>query len=432
MKILIRGGRVLDPETKLDAKRDLLIDGGKIVRIEKRITVPRKERIVIVEAKDLCVSPGLIDVHCHLREPGYEWKETIRTGTLAAVRGGFTTLLCMANTDPVNDNRSVTEYIMRKAREEGFCRVFPCGSVTKGLKGEELSEIGDMVGAGILAVSDDGKPVKNSGILRRALEYIKIFSIPLISHCEDLDLSAGYINEGQASLLTGLPGNPPISEELIVFRDIRIAKYVNSRIHITHVSTAGSVSLIREEKKGFDKLTCDTCPHYFTLTDDSVLSFDTNFKVNPPLRSKNDVEAIKEGLKDGTIDIISTDHAPHETTSKDVEFSLASPGISGLETAFSLSLALFHEGTLSLLDLLRKMTLNPAKLLNLPLGRLGEGRTADIIVFDPYKRWVVRKEEFASKGKNTPFDGYELCGKNLLTIVDGKIVFRDEGIEIKG
>lgn len=431
MRILIRGGRVLDPETDFDAKRDLLIEGGRIIRIDRRISIPKREKVTVVDATDLCVCPGLIDVHCHLREPGYEWKETIRSGTQAAIKGGFTSLLCMANTDPVNDNRSVTEYIVRKAKEEGLCRVFPCGSVTKGLKGEELSEIGDMVGAGILAISDDGKPIRNSGILRRALEYIKIFSIPLISHCEDPDLSHGYVNEGYASLYTGLDGIPAISEELMVFRDIRIAQYVDSRIHITHISTEGSVKIIREAKKVFDKVTCDTCPHYFTLTEEALISFDTNFKVNPPLRSKRDVESIKEGLKDGTIDIISTDHAPHETTSKDVEFMFASSGISGLETAFSLALTLYHDGTLSLLELLKKLTINPARLLNLPYGRIREGLVADLIVFDPYRKWIVRKEEFASKGKNTPFDGYELTGKNLLTIVGGKIVYKDQEIEIK-
>ncbi|MCS7280995.1 MAG: dihydroorotase [Desulfobacterota bacterium] len=431
MRILIKGGRVIDPETDFDAERDVLIEEGKISKIGKKIDVKPEDKTVIVNAKGLVVCPGLIDIHCHLREPGYEYKETIKTGTLAAVKGGFTSLVSMANTDPVNDNKSVTEYIIRKAKEEGYARVFPCGAVTKGLKGEELSEIGEMVKAGIVAVSDDGYPIRNSAVLRRALEYIKIFSIPLLSHCEDPDLSTGCVNEGYFSLLTGLEASPPIAEELMVIRDIKIAGYVNSRIHITHVSTEGSINVIREEKKKFDKLTCDTCPHYFTLTDESILTFDANYKVNPPLRSKKDVESIKEALKEGVIDIISTDHAPHETGSKEVEFALASSGISGLETAFAVSLSLFHEGVLDLKEIIKKMTVNPARLINVPYGTLGEGKIADVIVFDPYLEWIVNKEEFASKGKNTPFHGMRLKGKNLLTMVGGRIVYKDPDFEVE-
>ncbi|MCX7858035.1 MAG: dihydroorotase [Deltaproteobacteria bacterium] len=425
MKILIKNGRVIDPATNTDSQIDVLIEGSRISRLAKKINIKSHDKPIIIDAKDLVVCPGLIDIHCHLREPGYEYKETIRTGTFSAVKGGFTSVVCMANTDPVNDNKSVTEFIVRKAKEEGFCRVLPCGSVTKGLKGEELSEIGEMVTAGIVAISDDGKPVKNAAIMRRALEYIKAFSIPLISHCEEPDLSTGCVNEGIFSLLAGLEGNPPIAEELMVMRDITIARYVNSKIHITHVSTEGSVRIIREEKEKFDKVTCDTCPHYFMLTDESILSFDANFKVNPPLRTKKDVEAIKEALKEGVIDIIATDHAPHEMTSKDVEFAIASSGISGFETAFSLSLSLFHDGILDLKDLIKKMTINPAKLINVPYGVLSEGKVADLIVFDPYKEWVVNKDEFVSKGKNTPFHGWKLKGKNLITIVGGKLVYKD-------
>ncbi len=431
MKILIKKGRVIDPATDLDSELDVLIEGSKISKIGKNLDVKGEGELTVIDAQGLVVSPGLIDIHCHLREPGYEYKETIRTGTLSAAKGGFTSVVCMANTDPVNDNKSVTEFIIRKAKEEGCCRVFPCGAVTKGLKGEELSEIGEMVLAGIVAISDDGKPVKNSQVLRRALEYIKIFSIPLISHCEEPDLSTGCVNEGFFSLLTGLDGVPPIAEEIMVLRDIRIAEYVNSRIHITHVSTEGSVNVIREKKKRFDKLTCDTCPHYFVLTEESILSFDPNFKVNPPLRSKRDVEAIKEGLKEGVIEIISTDHAPHEAASKELEFALASSGISGFETALSLSLSLFHEGILDLKSLLAKMTINPARLIGVPYGVLVEGGAADITVFDPYREWIVKREEFLSKGKNTPFHGMRLKGKNLLTIVDGRIVYRDESLPIE-
>jgi len=364
-------------------------------------------------------------MHVHLREPGYEYKESIRTGTMAAVKGGFTSVVCMANTDPVNDNKSVTEYIIKQAKAEGVCRVFPCGAITRGLKGEELAEIGEMYAAGIVAISDDGKSVRNSETLRKALEYAKLFHIPIISHCEDEDLSKGFVHEGKASFMSGLDAVPAIAEEIIVKRDMAIAEYVNSPLHLTHISSGGSVDAIGEMKKRYNQITCDTCPHYFTLTDKATLSFDTNTKVNPPLRSKEDVDAMKEGLRNETIDIIATDHAPHDVTSKDVEFNIATSGISGLETAFGLSLALVHEGVLSLKTLIKKFTENPAKLLKLPCGELTPGSPADIIIFNPDLEWTVDRNAFASKGKNTPFHGWNLKGRNLLTIVDGKIVYRD-------
>ncbi|HOP86399.1 MAG TPA: dihydroorotase [Syntrophorhabdaceae bacterium] len=424
MKILIKKGRVIDPKNNIDEILDVYINGNIIEKIGKNIKEKGVEDFVI-DATDHIVAPGFIDVHVHLREPGYEYKETIKTGTMAAAKGGFTSVVCMANTEPVNDNRSITEFIIKKAKLEGSCRVFPCGAITKGLKGEELSEIGDMFDAGIVAISDDGKSVKHSGVLRKALEYSKIFGIPVISHCEDTDLSHGFINEGVASVLSGLDTVPSIAEEIIVQRDIMIAKYVNANIHLTHISTAGSVDIIAREKRNYKYITCDTCPHYFSLTEDATLKFDTNTKVNPPLRSKKDIEAIKEGLKNGIIDIIATDHAPHDLPSKDMEFNLAASGISGLETALALSLTLFHEGVLTLGELVKKFTVNPARLLKLPYGDLSEGNAADVIVFNPYIEWIVDKNTFLSKGKNTPFDGWKLKGKNLLTIVDGKIVYRD-------
>ncbi|MBA4416291.1 MAG: dihydroorotase [Syntrophus sp. (in: bacteria)] len=426
MKILIKNGRVIDPANNIDAVLDVYINGALIEKIDRDIP-EKKGDVHVIDASGAIVAPGLIDVHAHLREPGYEWKETIKTGTMAAVKGGFTTLVCMANTSPVNDNGSVTEAIVEKARSEGVCRVFPCGSITKGLKGEELSEIGEMFKAGIVAISDDGKSVKNAGLLRMAMEYVTIFHIPVISHCEDEDLSKGFVNEGRASLLSGLEGIPSIAEEIIAQRDMTIARYVNSHVHLTHISTRGSVDAINQEKRRYKQISCDTCPHYFTLTDEATLTFDTNTKVNPPLRSKEDVDAIKRGLKNGTIDIIATDHAPHDLTSKDVEYNLASSGISGLETAFSLSLALVREGVLSMKELLEKFTINPARMLKLPFGTLTPGKPADLIIFNPDTPWVVDTKEFASKGKNTPFQGMELTGKNLLTIVDGKIVYRDKG-----
>lgn len=425
MNILIKNGRVIDPASGMDDIVDILISGNRIEKIDKHLSGMGKE-VRVIDATGHVVTPGFIDVHTHLREPGYEWKETIKTGTLAAARGGFTSIVCMANTNPVNDNKSVTDYIVEKARMEGSCRVFPCGAITKGLKGEELAEIGEMVEAGARAISDDGKSVRDSAILRKAMEYAKLFDIPVISHCEDEYLSKGFVHEGRASLLSGLDAVPAIAEEIIARRDITIAQYVGSPIHLTHISAAGSVQAIGEAKKRYDKITCDTCPHYFTLTDEATLGFDTNTKVNPPLRGKDDLEAIREGLRDNTIDIIATDHAPHETTSKDVEFDLAAFGISGLETALALSLNLVRQGILTLTEFLMKVTVNPAQLLRLPYGEIGPGRIADIAIFNPDTEWTVDKDRFITKGKNTPFHGWKVKGKNLLTIVEGRIVYRDK------
>ncbi|MCK9227242.1 MAG: dihydroorotase [Syntrophorhabdaceae bacterium] len=424
MKTLIRGGHLIDPKTSRDGIYDILIEDSVIREVSDAI---RKTdgKTQVVDASGCIVAPGLIDVHCHLREPGFEYKETILTGTSAAVRGGFTTIVCMANTDPVNDSRSVTEFIIDKARTEGKCKVLPCGAITRGLKGEELAEIGEMFSAGIIAISDDGRSVRNAGLMRKALEYAKTFKIPVISHCEDTMLSGGYVHEGTASLLNGLEGIPAIAEELMVQRDIAIARYVDAPIHITHISTGGSVDIIQTARKTFRKVACDTCPHYFSLTDEATLTFDTNTKVNPPLRSGKDVEAIKEGLRKGVIDIIATDHAPHEYTSKDVEFDLATFGISGFETAFALSLNLVREGVLDMAELLKKMTANPAKLLGVDSGTIAEGAPADIIIFDPDREWTVDRNLFLSKGKNTPFHGAALRGRNLFTMVDGKIMFNE-------
>jgi len=428
VSILIKNGRVIDPKSGLDEVIDVFVNGSFIEKIDKHIRKTGSD-VHMVDASGQIIAPGLIDTHAHLREPGYEWKETIKTGTMAAVKGGFTSVVCMANTNPVNDNKSVTDYIIQKARSEALCRVFPCGAITKGLKGEELSEIGELYEAGIVAISDDGKSVKNSAILVKALEYSKLFGIPVISHCEDEDLSKGYVHEGRASLLSGLDAVPAIAEELIVRRDITIAHYVNAPIHLTHISSGGSVNAIQQARKDYKKITCDTCPHYFTLTDEATLGFDTNTKVNPPLRGKEDVKVIKEGLRNNTIDIIATDHAPHEGTSKDVEFDIASFGISGIETAFALSLALVREGVLTLPELLRKFTVNPAKLLGIPYGQITPGKIADLIIFNMDAAWKVDRNSFHSKGKNSPFHGWSLKGKNLLTIVDGKIVYKDKSFK---
>ncbi len=424
MKILIRGGRLIDPGNDLDNKLDVLVNGTIIEKIDKNIR-ETDDKIKIIDASGHIVAPGFVDIHAHLREPGYEYKETIKTGTMAASKGGFTTVICMANTQPVNDNKSITEFIIEKAKSEGLCRVLPCGAITKGLKGEDLAEIGEMHEAGIVAISDDGKSVKDAGVLRRAMEYSKIFGIPVISHCEDETLAKGYVHEGLSSLMSGLEATPSIAEEIIVERDIAIARYVDATVHLTHISTAGSVEIIGRSKKKFRKVSCDTCPHYFTLTDEATLGYDTNTKVNPPLRSKKDKEAILEGLKNGVIDIIATDHAPHEFTSKDVEFDIATSGISGFETALALSLRLVHDHVLTFPEIIQKMSLNPARLLGLPSGDLSVGKPADLIIFNPATEWTVNKDTFLSKGKNTPFHGWKLRGKNLLTMVGGKVVYRD-------
>lgn len=429
--ILVKGGRVIDPASGRDEIADVLIEDGIIAAIGPDLAGRGGAAGAagddtggpdIVDAQGLIVAPGLIDVHAHLREPGYEWKETIRTGTMAAAKGGFTSVVCMANTDPVNDNKSVTEYIMAKARSEGTVRVFPCGAITKGLAGRDLSEMGEMAKAGIVAISDDGRSVKNSRLFLKAMEYARLFGLAVICHCEDDDLSAGVVHEGTASLLSGLDAVPSIAEEIIVRRDIAIARYVGSPVHITHISTRGTVDIIREEKRRYDRLTCDTCPHYFTLSDEATIGYDTNTRVNPPLRSADDVAAIKEGLADGTIDMIATDHAPHDLLSKDVEFNLASPGISGLETALALSLALVREGVLDVRALLAKMTVNPGRLLHLPYGAIGPGKPADLICFSEDAEWTVDRNAFLSKGKNTPFHGLMVKGRNLVTIVAGRIV----------
>lgn len=423
MTILIKNGRLVDPASDRDERVDILIKGDSIEKIGRNLSTTGAERVI--DAEGLVVAPGLIDVHTHLREPGFEWKETIRTGTMAAARGGFTSVVCMANTDPVNDNKAVTEYIREKARTEGLVRVFPCGAVTKGLKGEDLSEMGEMRASGAVAISDDGKSVGSAQLFLKAMEYARLFSLAIICHCEEETLSHGFVHEGRASLLSGLDAVPSLAEEIIARRDIALAEYVNSPVHITHISTAGTVRIMREEKTRFAKVTADTCPHYFTLTEEATLTYDTSTKVNPPLRSAADVGAIKEGLRDGTIGIIATDHAPHDAISKDVEFNLASSGISGLETALPLSLALVEEGVLDLKGLLRKMTANPARLLNLPLGQAAPGAPADLIVFSDKAEWTVDRNAFLSKGKNTPFDGRKVRGKNLVTIVAGRIVYVD-------
>lgn len=422
MRILIKNGHVIDPSQGIDGVFDILIEDQKIKGVmnpsELGVTNPNK----IIDAKGLYVIPGLIDMHTHLREPGFEHKETIKTGTMAGLRGGFTSVCTMPNTEPVNDNAGITEFILEKAKSEGVCSVFPIGAITKGQKGQELSEMDMMRSAGCVSFSDDGNPVTNSMLMRRALEYVKAFDVPIISHSEDLSLSeGGVMNEGLLAQILGLKGIPKAAEETIIFRDIALSELTNGRLHIAHVSTEGSVRIIREAKGRGLKITAETCPHYFTLTEETVRGYNTNAKVNPPLRTLKDIEAIKEGLKDGTIDVIATDHAPHARDEKLREFDLAPSGISGLETAVSLTLKLVEEGVLTLKELIEKMALNPAKILGIKKGSLAPDSDADITIIDLNKNFKVDSKEFVSKGKNTPFDGWVLKGCPVMTICMGKV-----------
>ncbi len=426
MNILIRNGRVIDPSQDLDGICDILIEQGKIKEVKKRKTAEtgkKNKDHQIVDASGMLVFPGLVDMHVHLREPGFEYKETIRTGTEAAVRGGFTSVCCMPNTNPVNDNESVTEFIIKKAVTEGFCTVHPIGAITKGQKGEELAEFTMMHEAGCVAFSDDGRPVVDSLMMRRALEYSKILDVPVISHCEDLSLSSGGVmNEGLRSVTLGLKGIPAQAEEIMVARDILLAELTGARLHIAHVSTAGSVEIIRAAKKrGDSDITAETCPHYFSAGEDAVGNYNTNAKVNPPLRRASDVEAIKEGLRDGTIDVIATDHAPHHMDEKLGEFDRAPSGISGLETAIGLSMRLVDEGVLSLKDLIKKMALNPSRILGTGEGTLKAGADADLVIIDTGREYKVDAAAFRSKGKNTPFDGWVLGSRPVTTICKGRI-----------
>ncbi len=423
MGILIKNGRVVDPSQSLDATCDLYVQGARIKEISERIDVPHKSDTVINAAGKI-VAPGLIDIHVHLREPGYEYKETIKTGCLAAAAGGFTSIVCMPNTNPVNDNASVTEYIMLKARTEGVVNVFPIGAITKGEKGEELADIGEMCEAGCVGISDDGMPVTDSGLMRRAMEYVKPFGIPVITHAEDMKLSAGGVmNEGFVSTELGLRGIPGASEEVMVGRDIILSEITGTPLHVCHVSSKGSVRLIREAKKRGVKVTAEATPHHFTLTDKAVYGYNTNAKMNPPLRTQEDIDAVFEGLSDGTIDVIATDHAPHSQDEKNVEFDLAPFGIVGLETALSLSLELVNKGILTLEEMIEKLTSAPSAVVGIERGTLASGSVADIVVFDPQQSRSVEPEEFFSKSKNTPFSGWKLGGVISNTLVAGKVVF---------
>ena len=423
MRLLIRGGTVVDPVSGSLAELDVLIENGLIKEMGHRITSPGAD---VMEAGGWLLAPGLIDMHVHLREPGQEAKETVETGCRAAVRGGFTAVACMPNTSPVADSSPVIRYILEKAREAGLARVYPVGALTKGSKGGEISEMADLREAGAVALSDDGRPVADPGVMRRAMQYAGMLGMTVISHCEEPGLAAGGVmNEGYTATRLGLKGIPGAAEEVMVARDIILAGLTGCRLHIAHTSTAGSVRLIREARARGVPVTAEVTPHHFTLTDRAVEGYDTSTKVNPPLRGEADVAAIREAIADGTIDVIATDHAPHTGEEKDVEFDRAPFGMVGLETAVGLVWTeLVAGGVISPARAIAMMTANPAGILGLKAGRLTPGWAADITIIDPEAVETVDPVAFRSKGRNTPFTGRMLKGLPVATVVGGKIVFR--------
>ncbi|HEU4683865.1 MAG TPA: dihydroorotase [Nitrospira sp.] len=421
MAILITGGQIIDPG-RFNGPGDLLIDEGRIVAVGPDIKAPAAT--IKVSAMGLIVAPGFVDLHVHFREPGFEYKETIQSGAAAAVAGGFTTVCCMPNTNPVNDNQAITEFIVERARAAGLANVLPIGAITKGSEGKELAEIGDLHRAGCVAISDDGKPVMNSLVMRRAMEYALAFDVPVIDHCEDLHLAeGGCMNEGLISTELGLPGIPSAAEDVMVARNIALAELTGARLHLAHISTLGSVRMVREAKSRGIRVTAEACPHHFTITEEAVRGYDTCAKMNPPLRTWNDVQAIKEGLRDGTIDVIATDHAPHATQEKQLGFTEAPFGIVGLETALPLTLALVEEGVLSLETAIEKLSSAPAKAFGLRKGTLTAGADADVAIIDPHEQWEVDPAKFRSKSRNTPFAGWKVKGRVRTTIVGGRVLF---------
>ena len=422
--ILLRGGRILDPSRNVDEKGDVLIDKGRIESIGGRLG--ENDDADVVDCAGLVVSPGFIDVHCHLREPGREDVETIATGARAAAAGGFTAVCAMPNTDPVTDNQAAVGFIVRQAQRAEAARVHVIGAISVGQKGETLAEFGEMVAAGAVAVSDDGKPVVSAQLMRTALEYARTFAIPVIDHCEEPTLAhGGSMNEGIVSARLGLKGIPSEAEEIMAIRDILLARRTGGHVHLAHMSTRGSVELIRWGKERGIRVTAEVCPHHISLTEDRVVGYDTNAKMNPPLRTQEDVESLREAVKDGTIDMIATDHAPHHYDEKEREFADAPNGIIGLETALAVSVTnLVETGHIDFRTLVDKMSCAPARLFGLPGGTLARGSAADVTIFDPAREWEVEPSQFLTKGRNTPYAGMRLKGRAVCTIVGGRLVHR--------
>jgi len=433
--LLIYGGHIIDPSQTIDEVGNLLITEGKIAWLGKGEITPPQSDYDVLNAEGLVVCPGLIDLHCHLREPGFEEKETIATGTQAAARGGFTTICCMPNTNPPLDNQSTIHYVKLKADTEGIVRVLPIGCISKGRKGEELVEMSELASAGVVGYSDDGDPVRDSHLMRQALDYGRALDLPIIDHCEDNALTeSGVMNEGVVSTRLGLRGIPAIAEEVMVARDLVLAEVTGARLHIAHVSTEGSVDLIRRAKDRGVLVTAEVTPHHLTLSEEEISGYNTNAKVNPPLRTKKDIQALVQGLKENVIDIIATDHAPHTEADKTGEFNKAAFGISGLETALGSVMSLVHEGQLTLSALIAKLTSEPARILRNKYGKLGTlaiGAPADVTIFDRDKEWVVDTTTFASKSKNTPLAGSRLRGKVMATIFQGKLVYKDKSLNLE-
>ena len=421
--ILIRGGRVIDPARKADEPADVYLLDGKVEGVGRNLGTP--PGAMVVDATGQVVAPGLIDVHVHLREPGQEDLETVATGAMAAAAGGFSAVCAMPNTDPVCDNQGVVGFVKAQAQRAGKARVYPIGAISLGQKGQQLAEFGELVGAGAVAVSDDGKPVASSHLMRTALEYARTFGIPVADHCEDPTLAGGAMHEGLVSTRLGLKGIPAAAEEIMVARDLLLAEFTGGHIHLCHMSTRGSVDLIRRAKERGVRVTAEACPHHFSLTHEACEGYDTNAKMNPPLREPEDRAAIRQALKDGTIDVIATDHAPHHYDAKEREFDDAPNGIIGLETALGLAITeLVGTGLLTLPELVARMSTTPAKIFGLPGGTLAPGSPADVTVFDPAVEWTVRPQEFFSRSRNTPFAGRRLTGRATVTIVRGQIVFQ--------
>ncbi len=426
--ILIKGGRVIDPANNIDDIMDIYVNNGIIERVEKNIDINADN---VIDAQGKWVMPGLIDLHVHLREPGYENKETIATGTRAGAMGGFTTICPMPNTNPVTDNEIMISYVKMKAEREGVINVLPIGAITKGQKGEELADIGRMAKAGACAISEDGKSVDNPALMKNAMRYSKMFNLPVFDHCEEIRLAKGSMNAGNRAAILGLKGIGNDSEDIMVSREIILAQSTGAKLHLCHMSTAGSVELIRQAKAKGLSVTAEATPHHFTLCDEDITDYDANFKMNPPLRSKADRAAIIEALGDGTIDCIATDHAPHHIDDKNCEFENAANGIIGLETSFALSnTELVEKGVLTPYELVEKMSANPAKILGINKGNLGKGTVADITVADPCAEYEIDVNTMVSKAKNTPFGGRKVKGKILYTIVGGEIVV-DNGVLTK-
>ena len=432
MTLLIRGGYVLDPG-RIDGPADMLIEHGRIVSVEPQTSAsagkPRPD-VRVLDAAGKLVLPGFVDLHVHFREPGFEYKETIQSGSAAAAAGGFTTVCCMPNTNPVNDSQAVTELILDRARAAGMANVLPVGAITKGSQGQELAEIAELRRAGCVAISDDGRPVMNSLVMRHAMEYALAFDVPVVDHCEDLHLSeGGCMNEGLVSTQLGLPGVPAAAEDVMVARNIALAEMTGARLHLAHLSTAGSVRLVRDAKARGVRVTAEVAPHHFMLTEEAVNGYDTNAKMNPPLRTRDDVQAVREALKDGTIDAIATDHAPHASQEKEQEFAAAPNGVIGLETAFALAMALVEDGLLPLERAVTALTLGPARAFSLAKGTLAPGADADVVIVDPKAAWTVDPTRFKSKSRNSPFAGWKVKGRVLHTIVGGRIVHELNGAQ---